>query len=129
MTNESKRSTRKGRPNYPIEFKRLLAQQASEPGISVSQLAREQGVNANMLFKWRRHYRAGQFEEASAVPVLLPVSVTAPTDLPTAASSSAPSETALGSSGIEIAFVDCTLRIDRQADMTMVRAVLALLRA
>ncbi|WP_229522062.1 transposase [Massilia antarctica] len=50
---------RKGRPNYPAEFKRQLAVAACEPGISVSKLAQEHGVNANMLFKWRRDLRAG----------------------------------------------------------------------
>ena len=52
------RVTRKGRPNYPIDFKRHLAVLACEPAISVAKLALEHGINANMLFKWRRHYRA-----------------------------------------------------------------------
>ena len=52
------RLTRKGRPNYPIDFECHLAALACEPVISVAKLALEHGINANMLFKWRRHYRA-----------------------------------------------------------------------
>lgn len=127
LSNEAKRPTRKGRPNHPIEFKRRLAQQACEPGVSVSRLAQEHGVNANLLFKWRRHYRAGMFDEA-ATPTLLPVSVM---QEPARRKQAEPLPSALGpapDAGIQIAFNDCTLRIGSSADMKMLRAVLALLR-
>ncbi|MER2540110.1 MAG: transposase [Azonexus sp.] len=52
---------RSGRPNYTVEFKRRLAVEACEPEISVAKLALRYGLNTNMLFKWRRQYRAGQF--------------------------------------------------------------------
>ena len=52
---------RTGRPNYAKEFKRRLAIEACEPDISVAKLALRYGLNANMLFKWRREYRAGKF--------------------------------------------------------------------
>ena len=51
---------RTGRPNYPTEFKRRLAVEACDPEISVAKLALRYGLNANMLFKWRREYRAGK---------------------------------------------------------------------
>jgi len=34
---------------------------ACTPGTSVAKLALEHGVNTNLLFKWRREYRAGKF--------------------------------------------------------------------
>ena len=34
---------------------------ACAPGVSVAKLALEHGVNTNLLFKWRREYRAGKF--------------------------------------------------------------------
>ncbi|MCY0852968.1 transposase [Cupriavidus sp. D39] len=40
------------------EFKGRPAAAACEPGISVSHLAREHGISANMAFTWRRRYRA-----------------------------------------------------------------------
>ncbi|WP_404988028.1 transposase [Caballeronia sp. LZ043] len=48
--------TRGGSPNHSPEFRRRLAEAACEPGVSVSKLAREHGIKANMLFKWRRRY-------------------------------------------------------------------------
>ena len=72
-TNGTTRVSRKGRPNYPIEFKRDLAARACEPGTSVAKLALEHGVNANLLFKWRReHLRVAS---APAAATLLPVCV------------------------------------------------------
>ncbi|WP_203370006.1 transposase [Escherichia coli] len=40
---------RKGCPNYPPEFKQLLVAASCEPGISISKLALENGINANLL--------------------------------------------------------------------------------
>lgn len=90
-TNGITRVTRKGRPNHPLDFKRHLAALACEPGISVAKLALEHGINANLLFKWRRHYRAGWFGEPQLAhhaaprpreceaPKLLPVMSVSPT--------------------------------------------------
>jgi transposase len=55
------RGGRAGRPNYPTEFKRRLAAEACAREVSVAKLALRYGLNANMLFKWRRQYRAGKF--------------------------------------------------------------------
>lgn len=83
-TNGRVQVTRKGCPNHPIDFKRRLAGLACEPGISVAKLALEHGVNANLLFKWRRHYRAGRFgtplsaHAVTELPLLLPVLTAAP---------------------------------------------------
>ena len=52
-------NNRKGLPNYPADFKERLAKQACQPGVSVSKLARQHGINVNMLFKWRRDLGAG----------------------------------------------------------------------
>ena len=70
---------RTGRPNYTKEFKRRLAIEACEPDLSVAKLALRYGLNANMLFKWRREYRAGKFGVQSSgcqtleIPLFLPV--------------------------------------------------------
>lgn len=128
LSNESKRSTRKGRPNHPIEFKRRLAQQACEAGVSVSRLAREHGVNANLLLKWRRHYRAGLFDEVAVPTSLLPVTIAQKSTKRAQAESLPPASRSAPDAGIEIAFHDCTVRIGSSADMKTLRAVLALLR-
>ncbi|WP_139062855.1 transposase, partial [Escherichia coli] len=42
---------RKGCPNYPPEFKQQLVAASCEPGISISKLALENGINANLLLQ------------------------------------------------------------------------------
>jgi transposase len=50
QSEEKKPGTRTGRPNYSRELRKRLAAAACEPGVSVAKLARENGINANMLF-------------------------------------------------------------------------------
>ena len=54
QSEEKKAGSRKGRPNYDPVLRERLAAAACEPGVSVAKLAREHGINANMLFAWRR---------------------------------------------------------------------------
>lgn len=53
---------RKGCPNYPSEFKQRLVAASCEPDISISKLALENGINANLLFKWRQQWREGKLQ-------------------------------------------------------------------
>jgi transposase len=55
------------------EKRRILAE-ASEPGVSVAAVARRHGLNANLLFTWRRQF-AGTAEGREALPRLVPASV------------------------------------------------------
>jgi transposase len=48
MSTTAHSSSRKRRPNHPIDFKRRLAQKAYAPGVSVSRLQR--GIHVNILF-------------------------------------------------------------------------------
>jgi transposase len=64
------------RRQHERAFKEELVRQSLEPGASVSAIALRNGINANMLFKWRRqHLRAAGQRTAPAV--LLPVEVVA----------------------------------------------------
>jgi transposase len=49
------------RPNFPNELKRRLVEQSLEPGASLSLIARDNDINANLLFKWRRRYFEGAY--------------------------------------------------------------------
>ncbi|WP_245725608.1 transposase [Pandoraea oxalativorans] len=63
---------RRGRANYDAAFRSHLAAAACEPGVSVSKLVREHGIDANMLVTWRRQYRAQlAVESAPLLPVTL----------------------------------------------------------
>ncbi|ASW04002.1 transposase [Paraburkholderia aromaticivorans] len=72
MTEIDSARSHKGRPNYTPEFRREVAIAACESGISVAKLAQSRGLNPNMVFKWRRQYRAGLLDsktvsEAAAI--------------------------------------------------------------
>jgi len=51
--------------------KRLIVEQTLEPGASVARVARSHGLNANVVFHWRREYRDGRLAEAGFVPVVV----------------------------------------------------------
>ncbi len=74
-TDSIARASRKGRPNYPVDFKRQLAALACAPNVSVSKLAAKHDINANMVFKWRRQYRAGYFGVPGTGPRTAPVTL------------------------------------------------------
>lgn len=63
------------RPNFPPAFKRKVVEASYQPGVSVSLIAREHDVNANMVFRWRQQYLDGVFGPVSRGATLLPVEV------------------------------------------------------
>ena len=130
LDTELRPGNRKGRPNYPVEFKRRLAAAACEAGVSVSKLAMANEVNANMVFKWRRELRAGLFDDAPSVRTkLLPVVLAAaPAEVKSDASSALSSPgTALAT--IEIVIADAVVRIHGSADAVMLATIFQSLRA
>ncbi|QCU29610.1 IS66 family insertion sequence element accessory protein TnpB [Burkholderia pseudomallei] len=125
-TEVPKRSSRKGIPNHPIEFRRKLAKLACEPGVSVARLAMEHGVNTNLLFKWRRALRAGEYDPVG----LLPVTVEAPVpeiERPAAAATPIIGAAALGA--IEINVGNTRVRIEGSPNEATLRLVLHMLRS
>jgi transposase len=128
----------KRRPNFPVDFKRRIAQQACEPGVSVSHLAQQHGINANMLFRWRRHLLAGLFDATQSHQVMLPVAIVATpessatvvtTKRQTEPVTVAAAEAGVGRHGvIEIAIADATIRVDAHVDLATLHAVIRMLR-
>ncbi|MFM0515462.1 IS66-like element accessory protein TnpA [Paraburkholderia sp. RL17-373-BIF-A] len=135
MTEIDSAGSRKGRPNYAPEFRREVAMAACEPGISVAKLAQSHGLNPNMVFKWRRQYRAGLLDKrtASETAVFVPVAMS-PDDL--MAVSALPVPTAqlplraqeAATSGIEIELNGARVRVSGKADPAQLRLVLHCLR-
>lgn len=114
---------RKGRPNYPVDFKRRLATLACESGVSVSKLAQQHGLNVNMLFKWRRDLRSGLLAETEPrSPHLVPVVVQRPPLPPGLPSAMAPARP------IEIVIADAVVRISAGTDAALLQLVLQSLR-
>lgn len=124
MDTEVESGNRRGRPNYSPEFKHRLAVAACDPGVSVSKLAQDHGINTNMLFKWRRDLRAGLLtgsttEDTRLLPVVLKPS--SPAVKPASGASRA--------SAIEITIADATVRVCAGTDAALLRLVLQSLRA
>lgn len=123
MDTEVESGNRKGRPNYSREFKHQLAVAACAPGVSVSKLAYDHGINTNMLFKWRRDLRAGLLTgSATENTALLPVMVQA-------AAPAKRSNSISRAATIEITIADATVRVGVGTDAALLRLVLQSLRA
>ena len=107
---------RKGCPNYSPEFKQQLVAASCEPGISISKLALKNGINANLLFKWRQQWREGKLLlPSSESPQLLPVALDA-----AAAQPEPPTENLEALSiSCEITFRHGTLRLNGTVSETL----------
>jgi len=68
------------RRRYTAAFKSELVDRCLQPGASVSAIALENGINANVLFRWRRlqlRAASGTQRPGTTQAMLLPVKVTA----------------------------------------------------
>jgi transposase len=65
-----------------VQEKRQMVEATLEPGTSVARVALAYGVNANLLFYWRKLYREGRLIEGKKLsptaPRLLPVRIADP---------------------------------------------------
>ena len=120
------------RRQHDRAFKSELVRQSLEPGASVAAIALRNGVNANLLFKWRReHLRTSR----AAVPaaVLLPVCVTPATEVAATSSAIASTSTVPPTRGshasvIELEIAGARLRLRGAVDEAMLGSVLRALR-
>jgi transposase len=99
-----------------------------QPGASVAQVARANGVNANQLFSWRRAFERGELvEPVSGTSALLPVTVSAVCEpaMPKLPTREEPSTS--GSIHIELAG-RVLISVERGADAALLRSILESLR-
>ena len=106
--------------------KRLIVEQALVPGASVARVARAHGLNANVVFHWRRLYSEGKLSgESGQAMKLLPVSVAEREVV-----EQMPEEAATPSCGsihIELPG-EVRISVEGHADPASIRAVLEVLR-
>lgn len=118
------------RQRRSIAEKRRIVGQAMQPGTSIARVAREHGVNANMVHYWRNLYRQGRLGEKPIDSIrLLPVSVkespaTAVVESVTKPSSTPELRPATGPGVIYIEFPKIHLRVEHGADAGLLRVVL-----
>jgi len=104
-----------------LEQKRRIVEETFAEGASVAQIARAHGVNDNLVFNWRRLYRAGQLC-GHAENKLLPVRVATEDMQPCP-----PGEVSRipGSAGtISIRLRDVQVQVEGNADPGLLRLVL-----
>src|SRR3954467_15669462 len=71
---------RNGRRRYEAASKERLVTACLEPGVSVSRLALEHGVNANLLRKWIKKRTRTQPLRPSSPPAFIPVQIESAAD-------------------------------------------------
>ena len=99
--------------------KRLIVEETLESGASVARVARAHGLNANVVFHWRREYREGKLAETGLMPVVVTGDVASET-LPSSA----------GASSIRIDLPGgVVISVEGNADLALVRMIVASLRA
>jgi transposase len=64
---------------WSIDRKRQIIAESFEPGASVADVARRHGVNANLLFTWRRQQGVAKLADSQEGPQLVPVTIAAET--------------------------------------------------
>ena len=68
LTELIKHGSRPRNRTYTLDFKLSVIRQTLEPGASVAKVARDNDLNANMVFKWRQLYREGSLGPSPSSP-------------------------------------------------------------
>jgi transposase len=118
---------------HSAAFKRELVLRSLQPGASVSAIALEAGINANLLFGWRKTHLAARVLATvcpgEQAPVLLPVEIApAPRSTATAAAVQRNAAAPSGNGSIEIEVGGARVRVRGVVDETALRNVLRALR-
>jgi transposase len=116
---------RTSRRKHDEAFKRELVERSLQPGASVAAIAQANGINANLLFNWRRLYlrRGGSTLATTApAPALLPVTVEEQTVAAACRPAAAASRASSGV--IEIDIGSARVRVRGTVDEATVRWVL-----
>jgi transposase len=122
------------RRHHNRALKARLVELSLQPGASASTIAREHGINANLLFTWRREFRRVETlkPDRTESAVLLPVKVTPTAEVMTIAASSGPTASQSRSpprGGItELEVAGAQLRLRGAVDEDSLRSVLRALR-
>lgn len=117
--------TKRQNRRHTVEWKRSVVEQTFEAGASVARVARENNINANQVWAWRKLYAQGLLVEAAQIDGMLPVVV----DAQSRAEHHAPAQpqaslpTTLGGC-IELQHGKTSVRIEGVPDATVLREVL-----
>ena len=117
------------RQRRSIAEKRRIVEETLAPGASVAKVARAHGVNANQVFGWRRLYLAGRLGEPKPGIKLLPVRVSESKSMPVVVEHRVANSSQPQPGTILIELRQAQVRIEGNADPTLVRVLMECLRA
>ena len=124
---------RKKRQMWSAADKLRIVEETLAPGASVALVAREHGVNANQVFKWRRLQLAGKLVEkrskrsTATATRLLPVTVSdagQQSGTVVVGATPSPSSSRYTAGSIHIQFSKAQVRVEGSADASVLRMVL-----
>lgn len=136
-------ATRIKRQYRTAEEKRQIVEETLASGVSVAVVARAHGVNANLVFHWRKLYQAGLLADRAATSLgqagasgvrLLPVRVAEETQnqppflAAVSTQSSVDPEAVVVSGSMELTLAKAQIRITGSVDAQVLRVVLECLR-
>ena len=126
------RGSSRSRRQHERAFKDELIAQSLVPGASVAGIAMKGGINANLLFKWRREHVRAMAAYAPTAATLLPVCVIPETSSPSTVQPTVPVGPAINRSSrpgvIEVEIAGAQLRLRGAVDETLLSSVLRALR-
>jgi len=111
------------RRQFTDEEKLRLVEEAFQPGVKATEVARCQGVDVSLLYRWRRQF----FGQQPRLPAVMPITVA--TDEPSLEDAPEPTPASCTPPAgiIEVEFAAARLRITGPADPALVGTVIAAL--
>jgi transposase len=129
---DQSRVSRRTRRLHERAFKEELIAQSLVPGASVAGIAMKGGINANLLFKWRREHVRAMAVSAPTAATLLPVCVigeaASPSSVQPAVRVGPATDRSSPPSVIEVEIAGARLRLRGAVDETALSIVLRALR-
>jgi transposase len=110
-----------------LEWKRSVVEQTFEPGASVARVARDNNINANQLWAWRKLHAQGLLVDIVQTEAMLPVVVDVQSDRPAARApeaTNAPAPREAVKDSIQLQHGNTSVRIEGVPDATILRLVL-----
>jgi transposase len=111
------------RRQFSDEEKLRLVEEAFRPGIKATEVARRQGVDVSLLYRWRRQF----FGPQPRLPAFMPVTVATDAPAPGEVAEPTATPTAPPAGLIEVEFATARLRITGPVDPALVGTVIAAL--
>ena len=111
------------RRQFSDEEKLRLVEEAFQPGVKATEVARRLGVDVSLLYRWRRQFFGQQPRLPAFMPITVATDAAAPEEMtePTAAPAAPPAGL------IEVEFATARLRITGPIDSALVGTVIAAL--